>query len=126
MNDLVKRQEVFDIINQFDNDEQQKPLINQIRACLYGLESQTLFNGKWLWVFNRPIYKNKSLWGEDSYVTGWECSECGYGAGLYVHAGKYDDSMESALIGLNDERTPYCPHCGTKMEGLYNELDSAL
>ena len=57
MNDLVKRQEVFDIINQFDNDEQQKPLINQIRACLYGLESQTLSNGKWLWVFNRPILK---------------------------------------------------------------------
>ena len=67
---------------------------------------------KWNWVFNWPY---TATWG-DAYVTGWECSNCGYGTSMGVHADLDDPKDENAFKTVYDERGNYCSNCGAKME----------
>ena len=77
------------------------------------VEYSPVRHGEWKWVFNRKA----DTWGDDCYESGWECSECGAGADLYVSYKKVEESYEESEKELTDERTIYCHNCGAKMDG---------
>lgn len=78
------------------------------------VEYEPVRHGEWKWVFNR---KADTKWGKDAYENGWECSECGGGATVYISYEKVSESMEKQEMAITDERTPYCHMCGARMDG---------
>ena len=99
--------------------------IPQLRGITYGrmkraveetptIDAEPVRHGEWKWVFNR---KADTKFGKDAYESGWECSECGGRATVYISYEKVDESMEKQEMAITDERTPYCHMCGAKMDG---------
>lgn len=84
--------------------------------------------GEWLFFSNRPVdltterYKGlHESWGE-CFESGFECSICGK-AGT-VGIGPRGDIKEEVDWSIHDERTPFCPNCGSQMkfwEETYSE-----
>lgn len=80
--------------------------------------------GEWLFFSNRPVdltnerYKGlHESWGE-CFESGFECSICG-GVGT-AGMGPRGDILEKDNWVIEDERSPFCPHCGAKMK-YWNE-----
>ena len=80
--------------------------------------------GEWLFFSNRPVdltnerYKGlHESWGE-CFESGFECSICG-GVGT-AGMGPRGDISERDNWAIEDERSPFCPHCGAEMK-YWNE-----
>ena len=85
-----------------------KPHINNLNW----FEIDAIKTAKWNWVFNRPYTADCG----NAYITGWECSNCGHGASVSVHADLDDFKDENSLKAMYDERGNYCSNCGAKMK----------
>lgn len=73
---------------------------------------------KWIFLFNRPVDLTRDGWRDldpswgECVENGFECSACKHGA---VYMGPKANIDEEHTWSLDDERTPFCPHCGAEM-----------
>ena len=111
------------VIVKQDYVEESNDLLEKIVNCLIKtlqketicptIDAEPVRHGEWKWVFNRKA----DTWGDDCYESGWECSECGAGADIYISHHKVEESCEESEKGITDERTIRCHNCGAKMDG---------
>lgn len=80
--------------------------------------------GEWLFFSDRRVDLTKERynglhesWG-DCFESGFECSICGEGSSVSI--GPLDNIEEEINQKVQDERSPFCPHCGAKMK-YWNE-----
>lgn len=80
--------------------------------------------GEWLFFSGRKVdltkehYKGLHESYGECFESGFECSICGTGS--CVGIGPRNDIEEEIDWKIHDERTPFCPNCGTGMK-YWNE-----
>lgn len=83
-------------------------------------ESRT---GEWLFISSRPLdltlerYKGLHESWAMCFESGFECSICGTGSTMGIGPAVCDDATNWSI---EDERSPFCPHCGASMK-YWNE-----
>lgn len=79
--------------------------------------------GEWLFISSRPLdltlerYKRLHKSWAMCFESGFECSICGTGSTMGIGPAVCDDATNWTI---EDERSPFCPHCGASMK-YWNE-----
>lgn len=81
------------------------------------MEALKPHKAKWEFKFNMP----ELLLNEMGFTNGWFCSNCGNSKGATWSQEPWEEKDKKVIMDLNDERTPYCPHCGYEMENFKDE-----
>lgn len=81
------------------------------------IDAAPVVHARWEWSENLPVTDDDDP--DCICRAGYACSSCGYSDGTSVRL--YEQASPATIdvleAGLWESTTPFCPHCGAKMDG---------